>query len=106
MNPDKAQDLGGGRIGWVKDPDSTLDYIYDWSLWLAEVNDIIDDHEIVQPSNSTIHLDSSIEGEGQTIVTVWLTGIAPGVTEGVTVRIFTAGGRTDDRTLWYRGRQR
>ena len=75
------------------DPDSVLDYVVDWSAWLAE-SETITGHTITK--SGTVTVDSSSESDGA--VTVWLSGAADRRAT-VTCRITTNQGRIDDRSL-------
>ena len=77
---------------YTKDPDSVLDWAFDWSGWLADDETIVS-HEIVADG---VTVDSSAEDAG--IVTVWLSEAQKG-TRRVTCRITTSQGRTDDRSI-------
>jgi hypothetical protein len=86
----------------VKDPDATLDYIFDWSQWLTLVADTISTNTIVAETGITVgaHTNST------TAVTIWLSGGTAGTTYKVTCRIVTAGGRTDDRSIYIKVKER
>ena len=75
-----------------KDPSAVLDYVWDWSAWLA--GDTITSHTVTAADGITV--DSSTVADGA--VTVWLSGGTARQTYEVTCQIVTAGGRTDDRT--------
>lgn len=75
-----------------KDPDAVLDYVWDWSSWLA--GDTITSHTVTAADGITV--DSSTVADGA--VTVWLSGGVARTTYEVACRINTAGGRTDERT--------
>jgi hypothetical protein len=75
------------------DPDATLDWVFDWSAWLAD-SETITAHTIT--TTGTVVVDSSSVSAGD--VTVWLSG-ASGSRVEVTCQIVTSQGRTDDRTL-------
>lgn len=75
-----------------KDPSAVLDYVWDWSAWLA--GDTITSHTVTAADGITV--DSSTVAGGA--VTVWLSGGTARQTYEVTCRIVTAGGRTDERT--------
>lgn len=85
---------------FTKDPDAVLDYQIDWSDWLGA--DTI--------SASTWAADTGItvdsETETTTAATVWLSGGTAGDDYVVTNEIVTAGGRTEQRSLLIRCRQR
>ena len=77
---------------YTKDPDSVLDWAFDWSAWLADDETIVS-HEIVADG---VTVDTSDENEG--VVTVWLSEAQKG-TRRVTCRVTTSQGRTDDRSI-------
>lgn len=84
-----------GKATILKDPDATLDYIWDWTLYLAEIGDTIASKSIIVQSPLTI-VSSSIVG---TTVVAFISDGVVGNTYTATCRIVTAGGRTDDRTI-------
>ena len=79
----------------IKDPSAVLDWMFDWSDWLASGETIID-HTITVDTGITN--DSSTEDAGK--VTVWLSGGTAGINYKVACLITTSAGRTDERTLW------
>ena len=81
----------------LKDPSAVLDYVFDWTEWLATV-ETITDHTITADTGITV--DSSSEYAGK--VTVWLSGGTAGINYKVACKITTTAGRTDERTLWIR----
>jgi hypothetical protein len=81
----------------LKDPSAVLDYVFDWTEWLATV-ETITDHTITADTGITV--DSSAESDGK--VTVWLSGGTAGINYKVACLITTTAGRTDERTLWIR----
>jgi hypothetical protein len=85
---------------FLKDPDATLDYSIDWSVYLGA--DTISAVTWTVPTGNTKVSDSHTT----TVATVWLLGGAAGVDYPVTCRITTVGGRIDDRTILIRVRQR
>lgn len=85
---------------FTKDPNAVLDYIVDWSDWLG--SDTISSSSFTVPTGLTEDSDSNTT----TTATVWLSGGTPGEDYEVTNRIVTAGGRTEDRTITIRVRQR
>ena len=76
-----------------KDPNATLDYGRDWTLWLA--GDTIVTSTWIVPSGLTMTAESNTA----TTATVWLSGGTFGSSYTVTNRIITAQGRIDDRSL-------
>ncbi len=85
---------------FLKDPDATLDYQWDWSAWLA--GDTIQSHSVTAAAGLTV--ESS--GHTGTAVTVWLSGGVVGVAYPVACHVVTAAGREDDRTLMITVRER
>ena len=79
----------------LKDPSAVLDYVFDWTEWLATV-ETITDYTITADTGITV--DSSTEDAGK--VTVWLSGGTAGINYKVACLITTAAGRTDERTIW------
>lgn len=81
----------------LKDPSAVLDYVFDWTEWLA-AGETITDHTITADTGITV--DSSTESDGK--VTVWLSGGTAGINYKVACLVETSAGRTDERTLWIR----
>jgi hypothetical protein len=80
---------------FTKDPDAVLDYSVDWFLWLA--GDQISSSDWIMEQGATIEKITDTFTTSRTVV--WLGGGDEGVTYLVTNRIVTLGGRTDDRTI-------
>ena len=79
----------------LKDPSAVLEYVFDWTEWLA-TGETIDNYTITADTGITV--DSSTEDAGK--VTVWLSGGTAGINYKVACLITTAAGRTDERTIW------
>ena len=79
----------------LKDPSAVLDYVFDWTEWLA-TGETITDHTITADTGITV--DSSTESDGKVIV--WLSGGTAGINYKVACLVETSAGRTDERTLW------
>lgn len=79
----------------LKDPSAVLDWMFDWTDWLASGETIIS-HTITVDTGITN--DSSTEDDGK--VTVWLSGGTAGENYKVACLIETSVGRTDERTIW------
>ena len=79
----------------LKDPSAVLDYVFDWTEWLATGETIIS-HTITVDTG--IVKDTSAEAAGK--VTVWLSGGTAGINYKVACLITTSAGRTDERTIW------
>jgi len=86
----------------TKDPDAVLDYTFDWTAWLDAITDTIASKVIVVETGITN--DSSII-DGKTVIT-WISGGTAGNTYRVACRIVTAGGRTDDRSIFIKIKER
>jgi len=80
---------------YKKDPNATLDYLFDWEPWLTEVSDSIASVAWVLSSGLTKVSESSTT----TSATVFVLGGTLDETETITCRITTNGGRIDDRTI-------
>ncbi|HHB12214.1 MAG TPA: hypothetical protein ENK62_03330 [Chromatiales bacterium] len=78
---------------FLKDPDSTLDYVIDWSSWLG--SDTIASSSWTVPAGLTMTSESNTT----TTATVWLSGGSAGSSYQVTNRITTAAGRVDERSI-------
>lgn len=88
--------------GFVKDPDATLDYSFDWGPWLG--TDTISTSTWVADSGLTIVPAS--ESFDNTTTIVFISGGTAGEIYTVKNRITTNGSRTDDRSFQLRIRQR
>ena len=84
----------------TKDPQSTLDYGFDWSLWLG-----VDTISSVAWTIET-GITQSNASNTTTTATVWLSGGEVGTEYTVTCRITTAAGRIDERSMAIRVAQR
>ena len=84
----------------TKDPSAVLDYSFDWSAWLG--TDTIDSSSWSVPTGITKTSDS------HTFITttVWLSAGTVGTNYEVVNTIITAGGRTDQRTITIRCREK
>ena len=98
----------------LKDPDSVLDYVFDWasltnetpdgsSDWLASGETIITK---TITAETGITVDSSSITDSNTSVTVWLSGGTAGTTYSLACKITTSASRTDERTIYIRVEQR
>lgn len=80
-------------MAFEKDPNAVLDYVLDWTAWLA--SDTI--------STSTYQVSGDItkasDTNTTTTTTIFLSGGTPGETYRIRNRITTAGGRTADWTF-------
>ncbi len=86
----------------LKDPDAVLDYTFNWADWLDDVTDTISTQEMVAETGITVDSSSVVS---QTVV-AWLSGGTVGTTYRVACRIVTAAGRTDDRSIYVKIKER
>lgn len=86
---------------FVKDPDATLDWVINWSDWL-ESTEIITASTYIVGTGLTKTLD---EFEDK-YTTVWLAGGTAGQPYRVTNRVTTSAGRTDERSITIRVKDR
>ena len=93
---------GSGKATIVKDPNAVLDYTLDWSEWLDDISDSLASHSMVVEAGLTLN-SSAIAGQN---VVAWLSGGTAGTTYRVIYRITTAGGRTDDRSIYVKVKER
>lgn len=86
---------------FTHDPNSVLDYSVDWSSWLAS-------GETISSSVWTVEagLTKDSESNTTTVATVWVSSGTAGSDYEATNRITTTDGRTDDRTITIRVRER
>lgn len=84
-----------------KDPNAVLDYLWDWSDWLA-ASETISTAVFTVPAGLTL----SSQSNTTTTATVFLSGGTVGAGYQVTLRITTNQGRTEDRSIYLRCRER
>lgn len=92
-----------------KDPNAVLDYGWDLS-------NLIDNGDVIQAVDFVVNPVGSPPVAGTLVVSLkaivgqtcycFLSGGTPGTTESVTCRWTTAEGRTDDRTLFFKIKER
>lgn len=82
---------------WEKDPDAVLDWVWDWSDWLAP-------GETISTSVFTVSAGLDLDSQSNTLAsaTAWLSGGTPGVPYTVANRVTTSAGRTDERSITIR----
>lgn len=84
-----------------KDPNAVLDYSIDLTDWLTAVSDTL---QTLSVTGDGVVIDSSsIAGS---LVTAWISGGTAGATATATFRFTTVDGRTDDRTIWLKIKER
>ena len=90
-------------VGFIKDPDDDLDYVFDWSDWLDD-GDSIESYVIEADDGITIHDDSL--NEDANMVVYWVSGGDVGSEYSVTCQITTKIGRIRSRTVIFRIKQK
>ena len=84
----------GSNTRFAKDPQAVLDYQIDWSAWLGV--DTIASSTWTVPTGITKTLDTKTT----TATTIWLSSGTAGLVYSVVNTIVTAGGRTQDQTIY------
>lgn len=85
---------------YIKDPDAVLDYSFDWSLWLAN-------SETISTSTfSAVGLTINSDSKTTTSTTAWISGGADGNVYQLSNKITTNQGRTDERSVTIRVKNR
>ena len=84
-----------GRYNINKDPQAVLDYTLDWTTYLAPLADTIASFTVVV-AGATLASQSNTT----TTTTAWVSGGTVGVLCTATFHIVTAGGRTDEQTIY------
>lgn len=85
----------------TKDPNAVLDYSLDLAAWLTDIADTLTSLTVTA-SGCTVD-SSTISG---TKCIAWISGGVAGETGTVTFRFVTTGGRTDDRTIYLKMKER
>lgn len=78
----------------IKDPQSKLDFAFDWSAWLAAEGDTAASFAWTVPDGLTPSGETSDGGKA----TIWLAGGTAGQDYRIVCRITTTAGRVDERT--------
>lgn len=86
---------------FIKDPNAVLDYEFNWLDWLESEETIIS-HVVTVDAGITKDSDSELDG----IVLVWLSGGTHGIDYIVACEITTSVGRTEERSINIRCRER
>jgi hypothetical protein len=85
-----------------KDPDAILDYPIDLSAWLTPIADTIASVQTLV-TNGVVVNEAIVNG--MTVI-LWVAGGTPNTKATVTLRFTTNGGRTDDRTFYFKIKDR
>ena len=88
----------------LKDPNATLDYIWDWTLWLDDITDTIASHVVTVPVGLTM-VSSAVVGK---TVVAFISGGTVDTTYAVACKITTANAtpRIDERTIYIKVKER
>ena len=82
---------------FIKDPAALLDYSWDWSAWLAEVDDTI------TPANVSVPDGLTAVGSPTVTDTAVTQRVSGGVVDGaytLVCQITTVGGLVDERSIY------
>lgn len=87
----------------IKDPQAVLDYAQDWAAWLQAAGDTL--------ASATVDAEASLVTQGPPTIdagtiSVMVGGGTPGKTHRLTFTVVTAGGRTDQRSVYLRIKDR
>ncbi len=83
---------------FYKDPDADLDFVFDWSSWLA-AGETISSETITAATGITLGTGAKAPSESGGVITVWLSGGTAGTIYTVACKIVTSKLRTDERTI-------
>lgn len=105
MTTETFSEIGNPRPSIVKDPSAVLDYVFDWTDWLAEVGDAIASYSVTV-DGVTKDSDSRVGAR----VTVWVSGgvATAGEVASITCSVTTTSSpaRTEQRTIYLKIRER
>lgn len=95
---------------FTKDPGAVLDYLWDWAARTngGMLEDWLGAGETIQAATVTVPAGITQDSQSNTAttVTVWLSGGKAGQDYRVACRIVTSAGRTDERSITIRCRER
>jgi len=95
--------FSSGKWTIDRDPNAILDYKVDLTDWLdAQTDTLLTAVEVADRTVGVVV--DSVTIVGKTIV-VWVSGGTTGQPASATIRFTTAGGRTDDRSLFFKIRE-
>jgi len=87
--------ISGNKAVILKDPDAILDYTWDWTAYLTDIADEIEDYLMFAELPLVVESHSRNGNK----ITAFISGGVADTTPTVTCRIITENGRTDDRTI-------
>jgi hypothetical protein len=82
---------------FIKDPSASLDYSWDWSLWLAEAGDTIGSATVTVPDGLTA-VGAPVYGD--TVVTQQVSGGDVDGAYRLVCRVTTVKGLVDERSIY------
>ena len=85
------------------DPQAVLDYPFDWSVYLAQINDTIQTSQFIVDSGIMVESDAILD---PVTTIIWLSAPTKGKRYAVTNRITTVGNREEDWTIYVLGKER
>ncbi len=85
-----------GKATIIKDSREVLDYVFDWTAYLADAGDTIVSKAVTADVGLTLD-SSAIIGS---MVSAFVSGGSTGTTYKLLCQIVTAGGRTADRSIF------
>ncbi len=86
--------------GWIQDPNSVLDYTFDWSEWLAESETITAQNIEISPTNHATPLAVNNSSFIDKKATIWLSGGRKNTRYRVSCTITTSENRVDTRSIY------
>ena len=91
---------------WVHDPESVLDYTFDWTEWLGTDETIVSHIISISPSGHTgvLTVDSSVGIDKK--VTVWLSGGRKNTKYLVSCQITTTDSRIETTSIFIDSRNK
>jgi len=90
-----------GKATIKKDKQATLDYTFNWTLWLALAgSDTISTHTVTVETGLVKVSSSIIDASRRVQAFINSPSGVAGVAYKVTCQIVTAGGRTDERVIY------
>lgn len=95
-------DAATGKATIVKDPQAVLDYTFNWTAWLDDITDALASHLVTADAGITVDSSSIV---GKTVV-AWISGGTVGTTYRVACKVTTSGGRTDERSIFIKVKER
>ena len=83
---------------YLKDSAAVLDFVFDWSDWLA-TDETISSQMVTVPTGITLGVAPKAPSQAAGKVTFWLSGGTVGVSYVIQCTIVTSAGRTDNRKM-------